>query len=211
MSNRVGIATDLIFRDDPRGVAEHGYILSAMQQMFGPAGSYAVSVGNGINMIKEGNVERGIEAIMPSFARNAMKGMRYMSEGALTLKGDPVDEDINAYNVLMQAIGFSPADLSSNYEKTSAAKSYEKEVGARRVRLLNLHDMAKTAGDMDLMAEAKDAISEFNDKHPNSKITGDTLRKSESSRKAAEKNMINGVTFNKKLRGEIEEKFFEEE
>lgn len=211
LSNRVGIATDLIFRDDPRGVAEHGYILSAMQQMFGPAGSYAVSVGNGINMIKEGNVERGVEAIMPSFVRNGMKGIRYMSEGALTLKGDPVDEDINAYNSLMQAIGFSPADLSSNYEKTSAAKSYEKEVGARRVRLLNLHDMAKTAGDMDLMAETKDAISEFNDKHPNSKITGDTLRKSESSRKAAEKNMINGVTFNKKLRGEIEEKFFEEE
>ena len=211
LSNRVGIATDLIFRDDPRGVAEHGYILSAMQQMFGPAGTYAVSVGNGINMIKEGNVERGVEAIMPSFVRNGMKGIRYMGEGALTLKGDPVDEDINAYNSLMQAIGFSPADLSSNYEKTSAAKSYEKEVGARRVRLLNLHDMAKTAGDMDLMAEAKDAISEFNDKHPNSKITGDTLRKSESSRKAAEKNMINGVTFNKKLRGEIEEKFFEEE
>ena len=211
LSNRVGIATDLIFRDDPRGVAEHGYILSAMQQMFGPAGSYAVSVGNGINMIKDGNVERGIEAIMPSFARNAMKGMRYMSEGALTLKGDPVDEDINAYNSLMQAIGFSPADLSSTYEKTSAAKSYEKEVGARRVRLLNLHDMAKTAGDMDLMSEAKDAISEFNDKHPNNKITGDTLRRSESSRKAAEKNMINGVTFNKKLRGEIEEKFFEED
>ena len=211
LSNRVGIATDLIFRDDPRGVAEHGYILSAMQQMFGPAGTYAVSVGNGINMIKEGNVERGVEAIMPSFVRNGMKGIRYMGEGALTLKGDPVDEDINAYNSLMQAIGFSPADLSSNYEKTSAAKSYEKEVGARRVRLLNLHDMAKTAGDMDLMAEAKDAISEFNDKHPNSKITGDTLRKSESSRKAAEKNMINGVTFNKKLRGEIEEKFFEED
>lgn len=210
LSNRVGIATDLIFRDDPRGVAEHGYVLSAMQQMFGPAGSYAVSVGNGVKMMKEGHVERGIEAIMPSFIRNGMKGARYMTEGALTLKGDPVDEDINAYNSLMQVIGFSPADLSSNYEKTSAAKSYEKEVSARRVRLLNLHDMAKTAGDMDMLSETKEAISEFNEKHPKDKITGDTLRKSESSRKAAEKNMINGVTFNKKLRGEIEEKFFED-
>ena len=210
LSNRVGIATDLVFRDDPRGIAEHGYVLSAMQQMFGPAGSYAVSVGNGIKMMNEGNVERGIEAIMPSFVRNGMKGARYMTEGALTLKGDPVIEDISAYNSLMQVIGFSPADLSSNYEKTSAAKSYEKEVGARRVQLLNLHDMAKHSGDSDLMSKAKDDISEFNSKHPNSKITGDTLRKSEASRKAAEKNMINGVTFNKKLRGEIEEKFFEQ-
>lgn len=210
LSNRVGIATDLIYRDDPRGVAEHGYVLSAMQQMFGPAGSYAVNVGNGIKMMKEGHVERGVEALMPSFVRNGMKGARYMSEGALTLKGDPVDEDINAYNSLMQVIGFSPADLSSNYEKTSAAKSYEKEVGARRVRLLNLHDMAKTSGDMDLLAEVKEDIQAFNEKHPKDKITGDTLHKSQASRKAAEKNMINGVTFNKKLRGEIQEKFFED-
>ena len=75
---------------------------------------------------------------------------------------------------------------------------------------MNLHDMAKTAGDMELMSETKDAIQEFNSKHSKDKITGDTLRRSESSRKAAEKNMINGVTFNKKLRGEIEEKFFED-
>jgi len=210
LSNRVGIATDLIYRDDPRGVAEHGYVLSAMQQMFGPAGTYAVNVGNGIKMMKEGHVERGVEAMLPSFVRNGMKGARYMTEGALTLKGDPVDEDISAYNSLMQVIGFSPADLSSNYEKTSAAKSYEKEVGARRVQLLNLHDMAKTAGDMDLMEETRDQIQSFNEKHPKDKITGDTLHKSEASRKAAEKNMINGVTFNKKLRGEIQEKFFED-
>jgi hypothetical protein len=210
LSNRVGIATDLIFRDDPRGVAEHGYVLSAMQQAFGPAGSYAVNVGNAIKMMKEGHVERGIEAMMPSFLRNGMKGARYMTEGALTLKGDPVDEDISAYNSLMQAMGFSPADLSSNYEKTSAAKSYEKEVGARRVQLLNRYDMAKTAGDSDLMAETREQIQAFNETHPTDKITGDTLRKSEASRKAAEKNMINGVTFNKKLRGEIQEKFFEQ-
>jgi hypothetical protein len=70
--------------------------------------------------------------------------------------------------------------------------------------------MAKTAGDTDLMAQAKEQIQAFNESHPKDKITGDTLRKSEASRKAAEKNMINGVTFNKKLRGEIQEKFFED-
>ena len=69
---------------------------------------------------------------------------------------------------------------------------------------------AKTSGDMDLMAEVREDIQSFNEKHPKDKITGDTLRKSETSRKAAEKNMINGVTFNKKLRGEVQEKFFED-
>jgi hypothetical protein len=64
-----------------------------------------------------------------------MKGARYMTEGALTLKGDPVQEDIGAYNSLMQIIGFSPASLSSTYEKTSAAKGYEREVAQRQTTL----------------------------------------------------------------------------
>jgi len=144
------VAQDLIFRDDPRGIAEHGYVLSAMKNAFGPAGSYLIGAERGIKAMNEGQVERGIESLVPSWLRNGMKGMRYMSEGALTLKGDPVEEDISAYNGLMQIIGFSPASLSSTYEKTSAAKGYEREVATRRQRLLNKYDMARTAGDSDL-------------------------------------------------------------
>ena len=130
IANRVGLAQDLLFRDDPRGVAEHGYVLSAMQQAFGPAGTYAVNVGNAFKMMGEGHTERAIEAMMPSFLRNGMKGSRYMVEGAQTLKGDPIKEDVSAYNSFMQILGFSPADISANYERSSAGKTYEKEVGA---------------------------------------------------------------------------------
>ena len=69
ISNRAGIATDLLFRDDPRGIAEHGYVLSAMQQMFGPAGTIAVNSGNAIKMMQEGNVERAIETMAPKIGR----------------------------------------------------------------------------------------------------------------------------------------------
>jgi hypothetical protein len=210
IANRVGLAQDLLFRDDPRGIAEHGYVLSAMQQAFGPAGTYAVNVGNAFKMMGEGHTERAIEAMLPSFLRNGMKGSRYMLEGARTLKGDPIQEDVSAYNSFMQVLGFSPADISANYERSSAGKTYEKEVGARRQKLLNLHDMAKTSGDMDLLADAKSQISAFNAKHPKDKIDSTTLAKSEAARKAAEKNMINGVTYNKKLKGEVKEKFLED-
>jgi hypothetical protein len=113
IANRTGVAQDLIFRDDPRGIAEHGYVLSAMKNAFGPAGSYLIGAERSIKAMNEGQVERGIEGLVPSWVRNGMKGLRYMSEGALTLKGDPVQEDIGAYNSLMQIIGFSPASLSS--------------------------------------------------------------------------------------------------
>lgn len=211
ISNRAGIATDLLFRDDPRGIAEHGYVLSAMQQMFGPAGTIAVNSGNAVKMMQEGHVERAIETIAPSFVRNFMKGTRYMIEGATTLKGDPVMEDISAYNSLMQMIGFSPADLSSQYERVQAAKGYEREVLARRTQLLQMYDMGHTAGDFDLMSETTDKIQAFNERHPKDRITPDTIRRSIKAREAAEKEMIHGVRFNKKLRGEIEDKFFNEE
>ena len=209
ISNRVGVAQDLIWRDDPR--ASDGLVLGAMQKAFGPAGSYLVNVENAAKMFNEGHTERAIEAVMPSFIRNGMKGTRYMVEGARTLKGDPVEEDINAYNAMMQVIGFSPASLSSKYEITSAAKGYEKKVADRRQRLLNMYDMARTGSDYDLMAEAREDINDFNAAHPGNRITGTTLQKSQSARKAAERNMINGVTFNKKLLPEIRDKFFDEE
>ncbi len=211
LANRIGIATDLIYRDDPRSVADHGFALTAIQQALGPAASYAVNADKAIKMMNEGHVERAVESLAPSFIRNGMKGFRYMTEGAKTLKGDPIEEDIGAYNSFMQAFGFSPANLSSTYEKTSAAKAFEKEVLQRRVRLLNLYDMAKTAGDTDMLSEVNDGIASFNAAHPTERITGETKNKSLAARKNAEKNMINGVTFNKKLRPEIEAKFFEED
>lgn len=211
IANRTGVAQDLVFRDDPRSIAEHGYVLSAMRNAFGPAGSYAVNAENAIKMMGEGHTERAVEALVPSWMRNGMKGMRYMSEGALTLKGDPVEEDIGAYNSMMQIIGFSPASLSSTYEKTSAAKGYEKAVADRKQKLLNKYAMAQHAGDTELMADVREDIANFNSKHAGNQITSTTLLKSKKAREAAEKNMINGVTFNKKMKGEIQDKFFSDE
>jgi len=211
LANRAGIATDLIYRDDPRGVAEHGYVLSAMQQAFGPLGSYLVNAERGINAMADGQVMRGVESLLPSWLRNGLKGARYMTEGATTLKGDPVVEDVSAYNSLMQVIGFAPANLSTTYEKLSAAKAYEREINSKRAKLLDRYNMANEAGDFDMREETKVMIREFNEVFPAKKITQETLAKSIAGRKAAEKQMINGVRFDKSLMPEIQEKFFSDE
>lgn len=211
IANRAGIATDLIFRDDPRGIAEHGYVLSALQQAFGPLGSIAVNSERAIKLFGEGNIERGVETLAPSFVRNFLKGTRYLVEGATTIKGDPIMEDIGAYNGLMQMVGFSPADLSSQYEKTQAAKGFEREVLKRRQNLLERYNMAVTAGDSDLLMDTMERIAEFNAARPSKTITRDTLVRSQRARAAAEKEMVAGVRFDKDLRPEIIEKFYEDE
>ena len=207
IANRTGLANDLVFRDDPRGIAEHGYVLSAMQQAFGPAGSYMVGAERSIKAFNEGHTERAIEGLVPSFVRNAMKGARYMTEGATTLKGDPIKDDISAYNGLMQAFGFAPADLSASYELTSARKGYERQVLQRRAKLLNLYDMAKTSGDIDLMGDVQEKVNSFNAAHPRNAITPVTLQKSYMERRRREREMIDGISYNRKLKPEIMEKF----
>jgi hypothetical protein len=210
VANRTGLTTDLIYRDDPRGIAEHGYILSAMQQAFGPAGSYVIGVGNSVKMFNEGHIERAVEGILPGFLRNGLKGARYLVDGAQTMKGDPVVEDVSVYNSLMQGFGFAPADLSSTYEKVSSAKSYEREINNRRKSLLNKYEMARTVGDTDMTRDVREQIAAFNQAVPNKRITGETLSKSIESRKQAERDLIHGVKFDKKLKPEIMDRFFDE-
>ena len=211
ISNRVGLATDLLYRDDPRSIADHGLALTVIQQALGPAASYAVNANNAAKMMSEGHTERALEALSPSFLRNAAKGFRYMTDGALTLKGDPIDTDISTYNGLMQMAGFAPADLSTMYEMSSARTQFQKEVLARKTKLLNKYDMARTSGDTDLMSDTMEDITGFNEKHPGVRITSETLQKSQAARKANERNMIDGIKYNKKLLPEIREKFSTED
>jgi hypothetical protein len=111
----------------------------------------------------------------------------------------------------MQVIGFAPANLSTTYEKLSAAKGYEREINSKRAKLLDRYNMANEAGDFDMREETKAMIREFNEVFPAKKITQETLAKSIAGRKAAEKQMINGVRFDKSLMPEIQEKFFSDE
>jgi hypothetical protein len=207
VSNRVGVANDLLFRDDPRSVAEHGYVRTAMAQAFGPIGSFAIGVDRGAELVAQGEIARGLESMVPSFVRNGMKAMRFAEEGALNLKGEPIIEDISAYNILMQAFGFSPADLSNVYEEVSLQKEFERDVLQRRAQLLNKFDMAKKAGDTDLEEEVRAEIDVFNEdrENPKARITSETLRRSQAARKAYEDNTINGVRFNKSLMSEIDD------
>jgi hypothetical protein len=211
LAARAGTANDLVFRDDPRFIAEHGYMLYALTQILGPLGSLGVNLERGVNQFNDGNIWRSIETVTPAAIRNGMKGFRFLTEGATTMDGNPVMEDINAWNSLTQVIGFAPADLSNTYERLQAAKGFEREVLARRTNLTRLYDMAQKAGDSDMMDTARERIGRFNEAHPTLRITGDTLRRSQRAREAAEREMISGVRFNKNLRARIQSEFFDDE
>ena len=196
ISNRASVANGILFREDPYEIEKYGYLQSMALQAFGPLGSYAMDAPYGMRLIAEGEVSRGIERLAPSWVRNGIKTMRFAQEGARTIDGRPIDEDLTAYNLYMQVLGFTPANISSLYETRALAKQYENQVLAARSNLLKRRYLALTTGDPDLFAETERKIFDFMSRYPGL-ITPDTLNRSFKSRTAQEQEYVAGIRFNK--------------
>jgi hypothetical protein len=196
-----------LWRDDPKRLSEVGYLTYAMEKFAGPTFSTAQNFTKGVQEFNDGQYERGLEKMTPSFARNFLKAWRYYTEGAKDKSGAPVVEDISAWNQFMQIFGFSPTEVSEQYARTGAKKEYEQSVLNRRVALLDAMYLARSNNDTDAEDDTYKLIDKFNDKHPGVAITESTLNKSYSGREKAIERSVGGMTFNPKLMSEIEDKF----
>ena len=206
IASRTGF-NGLLWREDPKRLAEVGPTIYALEQAAGPAYGAFRSAERGLKLINEGEIERGMEALVPSFVRNGMKAFRLGTEGALTKDGTPIVDDINAYNVFMQVFGFNPADLAEAQARAGAMKAAEKTILARRGALLDKLDAARMSGDMDGVDEVRDAINNFNDKNPGRRITSETIAQSYQTRRRNERESVDGVTLDRNMRAQLMEEY----
>lgn len=202
IASRTGF-NGMLWRDDKKRLADVGPLIYTIEHMMGPAYSALITnPSRALDELHKGHNERAIEAVMPSFIRNGMKGIRYATEGALNSKGVPIVEDINAYNVAMQILGFTPATLSEAYARAGSMKQAEKYIGERRGALLDNLYLARTTGDTDGMMDMSEKIANFNAIHPEPgiKISQDTINKSYTARENALKDTVDGVRLNPKMK-----------
>ena len=196
ISNRASVANGILFREDPYEIEKYGYLQSMALQTFGPLGNYVLDAPYKLGLMANGEFERGVEGLLPSWARNGLKTMRFAREGARTIDGRPIDEDISGYNLFMQARGFSPANVSSLYETRALSKQYESQVLKRRSKLLQRRYLGLTTGDSELLSETTRDIYEFMARYPEL-MSQDTLNRSIKSRTAQEQEYVAGIRFNK--------------
>lgn len=210
VSGRASIANGIGFREDPYEIEKFGYMNSMILQMLGPMGSYVAdapeNLGLALNEISKGDLGRGFERLSPSFLRNGFKTMRFLEEGARTKDGRPIVQDLNSYNLYMQAFGFTPANVSFTYETRALAKQYENRVMRKRSELLQARYLAVTTGDRELRRRTDERITNFRRLYPRL-ITGDTLIRSYKARRAAEREYIAGIRFNRNFRQNLDPLF----
>jgi hypothetical protein len=190
--------SDLIFRSNPTANSRT-FEQGLLENIGGPAYGVMSRIKRGLDFMNEGNMERGIENILPSAISNLFKAYRFGTEGAQSLRGDPIVEDINAFSVAAQALGFAPADYVRQLEINSNLKGIEKTILQEKSKLLQKWNVANRMGDTEAAKEYKDELFELNRKHPDLGISEDTFQRSERAFEAATKRTVNGVQFSQKL------------
>jgi hypothetical protein len=193
----------MLWRDDPRRIAEVGPATYAMEQMLGPAFSYAVNAPRAFEHFSEGRFSQGMETLTPRVIANMFKAFRYGTEGALTKDNIPVVDDISKYNQFMQLLGFAPTEVGEAYQQAGVAKKFEREILDRRDGLIRRAMMAIVSDDDEGRANALKDIMKFNEKHPGKPITDESISRSVTNHYVKLNQSVNGVRVDPKLAQEI--------
>jgi len=184
-------------------------IWTLAEQIGGPAIGTANNVLRGVGLMNDGEVWRGMEAAAPTAVRNLMKAGRFGTEGALTRRDDAVVEDLNGYNIAVQALGFSPAAYIQQLEVNRNERRKYDGIRSKRTSLTRKYNMARRAGDADGAREALEDIQEWNRNLPplyrGQALTRDALKKSNVGFKNTTKKMRGGIVYSPEMIKSAEE------
>ena len=204
ISNRIAM-NSLLYRA-PIIEKDQSPLWTLVEQLGGPViGVTNSALRGGSDMyygIAEGDsstFRRGLESATPASIRNISKGLRFYVEGATTRRGDPITEDINAYNAIMQGAGFAPQAYIQQLEFNKNNRRRQEAINSKRSKLLRRRNMALREGDTEEVAKVMRMIKEYNASLPTgarkSIITSDTLKNSFSTFNRTTSKMRGGITY----------------
>jgi len=210
VSQRVKL-TDLLveadkFNSDPSPEETIGHYFG------GPAWSVTSRAIEGFNEIMDGEIERGMESMMPGAIRNGYKALiRYpRDEGILSRRGDVIYDDLTNGDIITQLLGFPPTAYTREIGETSAAKGMEDAARGKRSKLLKRLYIARRFGDLDEANRVRDEMKEFNrediiKRDPKLFISADTIEKSMRRHMSTTTKMHNGVLLSPYMKAAVDD------
>jgi hypothetical protein len=147
---------------------------------------------------QEGEYWRMTEALMPTAIGNMMKSIRFYSEGARTLRHDPIIDDIGLFGAGAQFFGFMPSEYARQLAQNSYLRGVDNGINNRRQKLLSKLYQAAILKDYEEYNDTMMDIQDFNMKFPEAEIDGDTIRNSLRSHEETTSRMHHGITYSPK-------------
>ena len=199
-ASRMGLS-NLIFRE-PLIKKDQPGLYTGIEMLGGPVVGTYLNMHRGVNLLSDGELYRGTEAMLPAALRNVLKSYRFATEGANTLGGDPIVDNIGPFHYAAQAVGFAPAEYTRNLQFNQHFQKIQKYQRETKTNLYRKYYRALMEGDRD-MKKLFEEINEYNKRFPQLAITADGIRRSLKAKAQSKARMHNGMVINPKLRLEL--------
>jgi hypothetical protein len=153
----------------------------------------------GIQRFSHGEIERGIEKMLPKFLASPVKAVRYATDGLTSRSGNvAVEPDkFDGWDLAYKALGFSPVVESEHYAAQNSKEDVAQAINARRKEIYSQYAQARLSGGN--ASDVREAVAKFNSDHPKQRITQEQLLQSLQQRRSSKKEYDEaGVRFSKR-------------
>ncbi len=202
MASRISLSYLGLWREPYKQMEGTDFYHYMLEEIAGPVpsiiGSFTIM---GPADIAAGNIDRGIEKMLPKFGRDLLKTWRYLNEGALTYKDEPImtAEEFRNRDLFAQAMGLTPNPLALRYEQNKELRNMDDALKKRRRYIMDRFFMAIRNDDKEGLAEARAMAMRWNSAHPYWAIGNEELERSARARATQALNTFGGVNLNPRL------------
>ena len=140
------------------------------QDLLGPAASVVASLGQAMQSIAEGKPGRAALTLAPVAIQNAVKGWSMGDTGRAEDMGGTPTIPVSASEAVAKAIGFNPKDVADYGAAKRDILQDERLLDVWRERFTADIVQAVVAQDSEALQEARQAVIDWNERHPEAKI-----------------------------------------
>lgn len=198
LSSRISL-NNLWLRDPLRHLEGEDLWQHYLGEAAGPVLSIPKDYFDAYSKFKQGYADRGLERLMPKVSKDFLKAWRFMNEGALNYRQQPImpAEAFNAWDLSVQVMGFTPAKLTVMYEENAAIQNEAGEIRRRRTLLMDRYFLGIRMQDAEETKQANADIDKFNLANPAVPIMTKQLLRSAKTRQRRDNDTIQGITVGK--------------
>lgn len=204
VTSRIGFP-DLFFRSPDKELEGKEEGLYYLEQIAGAGVGMLMKVFSGLNLARDGHIERGLEKMLPKALADLLKTGRYAKEGVLNMRGNAVVDELTTWELIGQAVGFTPQRVSQQYDVNNARMNRQAQLQTRKAQLFNKAYLAYKMKDDEAYDEAIAEIGKFAEKHPEMGIKGSSLTSSIRTRMKNDSRAKGGLILNRRMEQAIDE------
>jgi len=200
LSSRASL-NNLWIRELPQNLRGKDLLLHLAGEGLGPIMGIGLNYAQGFSDLTGGHTDRALERFVPKAVSDVMKTIRFATQGAQTYQKDMImsPEEFTSWDLSVQFMGFTPANLTLRYEQNRAIKDMEARLKTRRTHILNTLFSAYKLGDRKGAREAMQWVLAWNRANPRYPIDANTILRSAQTRAAYDLRTVGGIAVDKRL------------